>query len=285
MSEQEKENLTPESPAEEKAEGEAPTESAEKAENEAPKEEAPAEQAETEAPKEEAPAEKAETEAPKEEAPAEKAESAENAENEAPKEPKEEVAAAASTTTDETPAEGAPPSEPAPAGESTPATDASTAETAETAEAPEGAAAPTPAPEPKPVSYEPEGAGPFYATGRRKTAIARVYLTQGSGQITVNGRAIEQFFVSELWRRRALEPLSKFGLMEKFDAKVSVQGGGSTGQSGAIQLGIARALLIAIPEIKRDLRTSGFLTRDARIRERKKYGQKGARRRFQWTKR
>ncbi len=139
--------------------------------------------------------------------------------------------------------------------------------------------------QPEKISYEPIGDGPFYGTGRRKTAIARVFLKKGSGEIKVNGRSLQDFFGSDIWRREAVEPLTKMGMAGKFDANITVKGGGSSGQAGAICMGLARALVKSNPNLQPGLRKGGYLTRDARRRERKKYGQKGARRRFQWTKR
>ncbi|MFQ5664398.1 MAG: 30S ribosomal protein S9 [Terriglobia bacterium] len=138
---------------------------------------------------------------------------------------------------------------------------------------------------PKPA---PDAAAPrerYYGTGRRKTSVARVYLRSGSGQVRVNGRPLEQFFFGAHWRQHAHEPLVFVGGAEQYDAEITVHGGGSGGQAGAVRLGLARALALANPELRPKLRRAGFLTRDPRMKERKKYGQKGARRRFQWTKR
>ncbi|MBI2956893.1 MAG: 30S ribosomal protein S9 [Acidobacteria bacterium] len=125
----------------------------------------------------------------------------------------------------------------------------------------------------------------FYGTGRRKTSVARVYLRSGSGQLRVNGQPLNAFFTTPAWRRQAREPLIFAGVAEQYDAEITVKGGGNGGQAGAVRLGIARALAAANPELRTKLRRTGFLTRDPRMKERKKYGQKGARRRFQWTKR
>ena len=129
------------------------------------------------------------------------------------------------------------------------------------------------------------GPGPYYGTGRRKTSVARVYLRAGAGQVRVNGRKLDEFFVSHTWRQHAREPLSFVGAADQYDAEIRVSGGGSSGQAGAVRMGLARALALANPELKSKLRRGGFLTRDPRMKERKKYGQKGARKRFQWTKR
>ncbi|MBM3822054.1 MAG: 30S ribosomal protein S9 [Verrucomicrobia bacterium] len=125
----------------------------------------------------------------------------------------------------------------------------------------------------------------FLGTGRRKTAVARVRLASGSGKIVVNGRAIEAYFCLESQRMTVTQPLSATGTTAKFDVRVSVQGGGPNGQAGATRHGIARALLKADPTFRPVLKAEGFLTRDPRMRERKKYGQPGARKRFQFSKR
>ena len=122
-------------------------------------------------------------------------------------------------------------------------------------------------------------------TGRRKTAIAQVRLSAGDGLFTVNGKPLEQYFPVERLCLQAREPLKTAGSLEKFNVIVRVVGGGLAGQAGAVRLGLARALLTVDPQLRSTLRKSGHLTRDPRARERKKYGQKGARKRFQWTKR
>jgi small subunit ribosomal protein S9 len=123
------------------------------------------------------------------------------------------------------------------------------------------------------------------ATGRRKTATARVRLGPGSGKIVVNGRAFETYFPTDSLRTLALRPLSANDAVTKYDARVKVSGGGPVGQAGAVSLGFARALLEADGNVKATLRAEGLLTRDPRMRERKKYGQPGARKRFQFSKR
>ncbi|MGH9749251.1 MAG: 30S ribosomal protein S9 [Candidatus Polarisedimenticolia bacterium] len=125
----------------------------------------------------------------------------------------------------------------------------------------------------------------FYATGRRKTATARVYLRAGGGAILVNRRPFEQYFHTDAMRRVAREPLVLTETAEKFDVLINVAGGGETGQAGAVRHGIARALVQVDPELKTKLRSAGMLTRDSRVKERKKYGQRGARARFQYSKR
>jgi small subunit ribosomal protein S9 len=125
----------------------------------------------------------------------------------------------------------------------------------------------------------------FYGTGRRKTSTARVYLRPGSGTITVNRRTFEQFFPTEALRTQIRQPLVVTEQGERYDVLAIVNGGGVAGQAGAVRLGIARALVLADAELRRALKTNGFLTRDARAKERKKYGLAGARKRFQFSKR
>jgi small subunit ribosomal protein S9 len=125
----------------------------------------------------------------------------------------------------------------------------------------------------------------FYGTGRRKTATARVFLWPGSGKILVNRRPIEHYFPRETLRMDLRQPLELTAATTQFDAYITVKGGGSAGQAGAIRLGIARALLHVNAEWRKVLKTAGMLTRDSREVERKKYGQAGARRRFQFSKR
>ena len=125
----------------------------------------------------------------------------------------------------------------------------------------------------------------FYGTGRRKESIARVFLRPGSGKITVNGRTIEQYFTNFAWKHDAIEPLKFTSLADQVDVVVTANGGGAGGQSGAVRMGLARAISRFNPELRPALRKNGFLTRDSRMKERKKYGQKGARKRFQFSKR
>jgi small subunit ribosomal protein S9 len=124
----------------------------------------------------------------------------------------------------------------------------------------------------------------YYATGRRKTAVARVWLTQGSGKVRVNDRAVEEYF-GEAVREQALRPLVTLGLQNDFDVWCTVKGGGISGQAGALRHGLARALVVANEEYRSPMRRGGYLTRDSRMVERKKYGQPGARKRFQFSKR
>ena len=131
----------------------------------------------------------------------------------------------------------------------------------------------------------PDGKKFIWGTGRRKKSIARVRVRPGSGKIAVNERELANFFPNENDRRSVLSPLTTINMVSGWDVFARVNGGGMTGQAGAISLGLARALIIAMPEIEGALRNQGLLTRDARMKERKKYGQKGARRRFQFSKR
>ena len=125
----------------------------------------------------------------------------------------------------------------------------------------------------------------YYGTGRRKTSTARVFLRPGSGAISVNRRAFEAFFPTEALRTQIKTPLVLTETTDKFDILATVAGGGVSGQAGAVRLGIARALIEYNLELRKRLKSEGLLTRDARGKERKKYGQKGARKRFQFSKR
>lgn len=125
----------------------------------------------------------------------------------------------------------------------------------------------------------------FLGTGRRKTSVAAVRLAVGSGKITVNGRPFENYFPTETLRGVVTSPLVKTETTTKFDAKIKVTGGGPAGQAGAVRHGISRALLEADINLRSALKSEGYLTRDPRARERKKYGQPGARARFQFSKR
>jgi small subunit ribosomal protein S9 len=125
----------------------------------------------------------------------------------------------------------------------------------------------------------------FLGTGRRKTSIARVKLAPGTGQVTVNGKKVDDYLTVPNQRMHAIEPLTGTQAAGKYDAFCIVEGGGIAGQAGAIRLGIARALLQAMADLKPALREKGMLTRDPRMKERKKYGQPGARKRFQFSKR
>ena len=125
----------------------------------------------------------------------------------------------------------------------------------------------------------------YYGTGRRKTAAARVYLRPGAGAMNINGRGLDSYFPNEVLKMVIKQPLLLTETAEKFDIYVTVAGGGSAGQAGAIRHGISRALLEYNGELRDRLKSAGLLTRDPRKKERKKYGQKGARARFQFSKR
>ena len=125
----------------------------------------------------------------------------------------------------------------------------------------------------------------FIATGRRKSAVARVRLASGSGKFVVNGRPVENYFPTEVLRGMVHQPFNTSQTQNRFDTRVNVSGGGPAGQAGAVRHGIARALLLADPNLRPTLKTDGLLTRDPRMKERKKYGQPGARKRFQFSKR
>ncbi len=124
-----------------------------------------------------------------------------------------------------------------------------------------------------------------WATGRRKSATARVRIRPGKGTIEVNHRPVESYFQEEALRGYIVQPLMITGTTEQFDVSVNLTGGGVVGQAGALRHGIARALQIANPEYRSILKESGMLTRDSRVKERKKYGQPGARKKFQFSKR
>lgn len=125
----------------------------------------------------------------------------------------------------------------------------------------------------------------FLGTGRRKTAVARVRLSSGAGKVVVNGRPFETYFQTETLRNSAVEPLTITQSATRFDVSINVQGGGPNGQAGAVRHGIARALLRADSAFRPVLKSGGLLTRDQRMKERKKYGRPGARKRFQFSKR
>ncbi len=132
----------------------------------------------------------------------------------------------------------------------------------------------------------PEAQAPQHlGTGRRKTAIARVRLASGTGKIVINGRPLENYFPVETQRVIVAQPLTVTGTADKYDAQVTVIGGGPNGQAGAVRHGLARALLTVDANLRPILKAEGLLTRDPRMRERKKYGQPGARKRFQYSKR
>lgn len=125
----------------------------------------------------------------------------------------------------------------------------------------------------------------YYGTGRRKSSVARVFLRPGSGSFQVNGRPFDQYFSTDAQRVEVRQPLVTTETTSTFDVVANVCGGGVNGQAGALRMGIARALLEFNVELRKKLKGEGFLSRDARAKERKKYGQKGARKRFQFSKR
>ncbi len=126
---------------------------------------------------------------------------------------------------------------------------------------------------------------PAHGTGRRKESVARVFIKPGAGRFTVNGRPVEEYFRNVAWLTAAVEPLKFTNTTQQVEVKATVKGGGVGGQAGAIRMGLSRALSMFNPELRVGLRKNGFLTRDSRMKERKKYGQKGARKRFQYSKR
>lgn len=125
----------------------------------------------------------------------------------------------------------------------------------------------------------------FYATGKRKTSVARVWMRPGSGQITINKKPMAQYLSRASDRLLSMEPFKTTDMTDKFDMVVNVKGGGISGQAGAIRHGVSRALVLMDPALRDILKKQGFLTRDSRMKERKKYGQPGARKRFQYSKR
>lgn len=125
----------------------------------------------------------------------------------------------------------------------------------------------------------------FHAVGRRKSAVARIYLSEGKGEVTVNGKPLRDFMKRESLTLLVRQPMAVTNTESKYDVRASVMGGGTAGQAGAIRLGIARAILLHDETHKKTLKSGGFLTRDPREKERKKYGQPGARKKFQFSKR
>jgi small subunit ribosomal protein S9 len=125
----------------------------------------------------------------------------------------------------------------------------------------------------------------FYATGKRKSSVARVWLKPGSGQFTINKRSLDEYFKREVLKMITQQPFELTDTLGKYDVFVNVHGGGTSGQAGAIRHGISKALLEINSDFRPILKKVGFITRDARVKERKKYGQKGARARFQYSKR
>ncbi|MCK5783660.1 MAG: 30S ribosomal protein S9 [Desulfobacterales bacterium] len=125
----------------------------------------------------------------------------------------------------------------------------------------------------------------FYATGKRKSSIARTWLKPGNGKITVNDRPMDEYFTISSSKRNLIQPLVITNNLDNFDVMIKVKGGGISGQAGAVRHGITKALMVVDPDLRDVLKKAGFVTRDSRVKERKKYGQKGARARFQFSKR
>jgi small subunit ribosomal protein S9 len=125
----------------------------------------------------------------------------------------------------------------------------------------------------------------FYATGKRKTAIARTWVTPGNGEVIINNRSLEEYFKLESARADSMQPFVLTNTLGSYDVKVRVIGGGISGQAGAIRHGITKALIQADPDLRQVLKRAGYVKRDPRAKERKKYGQRGARARFQFSKR
>ena len=125
----------------------------------------------------------------------------------------------------------------------------------------------------------------YYATGKRKNAIARTWLEPGTGEITINNRPLEDYFPTATLRSELTEPFKLTNTIDTYNVKVNVHGGGISGQAGAVRHGITKALILADPDLRMPLKRAGFIKRDPRVKERKKYGQRGARARFQFSKR
>lgn len=125
----------------------------------------------------------------------------------------------------------------------------------------------------------------YYATGKRKNAIARTWLKPGTGEIIINNRPVEDYFPTETLQANLVEPFKLTNTVDTYNVKVNVHGGGISGQAGAVRHGITKALILADPDLRMPLKKAGFVKRDPRVKERKKYGQKGARARFQFSKR
>ncbi|MHC4716993.1 MAG: 30S ribosomal protein S9 [Planctomycetota bacterium] len=194
----------------------------------------------------------------------------------------------AANTPEETPPA---PAEQSPPPAEAPAEPAATAPEAAESAPPAEAAAPVPEAPPAAEAAPapaPSGNGPktyIWGTGRRKRAVARVRIRSGSGKILINKREVDEYFKSDRDRAVTRSPLETANAVTSYDVWVNVKGGGTTGQADAVKLGLARALVKAVPESEHALREKGLLTRDARIVERKKYGRKGARKSFQFSKR
>ena len=158
-------------------------------------------------------------------------------------------------------------------------------ETRTLADLKDGLAAEAPPPEPEKPEPKIDAQGRAYATGKRKNAVARVWIKSGAGRVTVNGRDILEYFARPVLRMVLNQPFVAAGRADQYDVWCTVSGGGLSGQAGAVRHGIAKALVLYEPDIRRVLRSGGYLTRDARVVERKKYGKRKARRSFQFSKR
>ncbi len=158
-------------------------------------------------------------------------------------------------------------------------------ETRTLADLKDGLAAEAPPPEPEKPEPKIDAQGRAYATGKRKNAVARVWIKSGAGTVTVNGRDILEYFARPVLRMVLNQPFVAAGRADQYDVWCTVSGGGLSGQAGAVRHGIAKAMVLYEPDIRRVLRSGGYLTRDARVVERKKYGKRKARRSFQFSKR
>ena len=158
-------------------------------------------------------------------------------------------------------------------------------ETRTLADLKDGLAAEAPPPEPEKPEPKIDAQGRAYATGKRKNAVARVWIKAGAGRVTINGRDILEYFARPVLRMVLNQPFVAAGRADQYDVWCTVSGGGLSGQAGAVRHGIAKAMVLYEPDIRRVLRSGGYLTRDARVVERKKYGKRKARRSFQFSKR
>ncbi len=158
-------------------------------------------------------------------------------------------------------------------------------ETRTLADLKDGLAVEAPPPEPEKPEPKIDAQGRAYATGKRKNAVARVWIKSGAGRVTINGRDILEYFARPVLRMVLNQPFVAAGRADQYDVWCTVSGGGLSGQAGAVRHGIAKAMVLYEPDIRRVLRSGGYLTRDARVVERKKYGKRKARRSFQFSKR
>ena len=180
----------------------------------------------------------------------------------------------------------APPEPEAATPETPPEPEAATQESPPESEGSESAPPEEPAPAPeRSAPSVPPGKHYFWGTGRRKKAVARVRIRPGTGKIRMNKKDLDEYFTQDKDRNDVLSPLKCVHMVKSWDIWANIKGGGFTGQAGAVKLGLARALIVALPDDEQSLRDQGMLTRDARMVERKKPGQKGARKKFQFSKR